>query len=324
MNKLFISQLHNTKQNNIVILRCYRNAYAQALLRELVRDYNCVDIAQPNLRILAKRDVAAFVQGLKLPVFLANLQYTPQLLSELVKLPRGCVLASCTQSALLEKLAQQVAHVRFLELPIAETGTQNFVRALSLWQKPRQCAGEKLWLEIYPAQRHKFYGEYLREVLQADIIELTQVSDWLKFYRFMEAAAMLLGEEVNYAKLGRLADITPATAKNWLKLLLGTGMIYLLEPVRSVKINRPRLYFRDAGLACFMLGFKDAQAAARCAQSSCVLQNYLLNCLRDGYINEGSTPSLHFCPKNRQSKTIVLRWCSALNLKVDMTEINKK
>lgn len=317
MNPFFFSKLKSLQLNNLVIVRNCRSVYAKEMLTELAGDYNYFNMAQLNLRVLAKQDAVAFVSSLKLPVFLDNLQYTPKILSELAKLPAGSVLASCTQSFTLEQLAQDLANIRFVDLPRVEDKVQSFVPTF------RQRTRTINWQKIYQPQQQKVYGEYLREVLEADIMELTQVRDWLKFYHFIEAVAMLAGEKVNYVKLAKLAEITLPTAKSWLKFLLGTGMVYLLQSVPSAKINTPKLYFRDVGLAYCLLGLQDAPKVES-AQSRKLWQNYIVNCVREKHFNEGIFTPFYFSYRNKKKIIFILRWDSAFNLKARRTKVNKK
>lgn len=287
MKRLFLTKLASLQQNHFIILRHCRSAHEKQLLSELAEGYNYLNMAQLNLRVLAKQDAAAFVQGLKLPVYLENLQYTPKLLPELAQLPAGSVLASCTQSVILEQLAQRLTNVLFIDLPRAEADLARLASMSVYLQSVKQCASKDIWQEIWQGQQQEAYGVYLREVLQADIMELTTVSNWLKYYSFMEAAAQLAGETLSYAKLAQLAEITPPTAKSWLKILCGTGIVYLLKPAGlKVSKNMPRLYFRDIILACYLLGLYSAQDAAQSEQSKQLLQNYAVNCLRESCIEQ--------------------------------------
>ncbi|MFR4153023.1 MAG: hypothetical protein ACLUO6_10125 [Ruminococcus sp.] len=46
----------------------------------------------------------------------------------------------------------------------------------------------------------------------------------------MVGCAALVSEQVNYSTLAESADIAPSTAKEWLKVLVGLHIVYLLAP----------------------------------------------------------------------------------------------
>ena len=179
----------------------------------------------------------------------------------------------------------------------------------SLCQRTPVDVAARLW----QGQRLDYggsYDKYLQKVMQSDIMFLTTVSSSEKFYSFMEAAATMSGRLVNYVKLAQAAGITPPTAKTWLKFLLGTGIVYTIKPVQHIGLKRivstPKLYFRDTGLACELLGLADAASVRQSEYLAQLEQNYALNKIRESYINEGLFPSLRFYKDNNKKHIDVI------------------
>ena len=342
MNQKFLNQIRQLQQNKLVILRERRTAAAREIIKQLTQGYNYVDLSLPLACLQARRNPQGFVQGLQLPVYLDNLQYVPQLLPAIAKnsVPTDKVLASCTQSFALVKEAEKLNNVRFVDLPVGSMGDelahasaseaeklaataeatslmqaealppfsleQNYLEHLgqrepvdvisTLWQGERQAYGGS-------------YDAYLQRVMQSDIMYLTTVSSSEKFYSFMIAAATMAGKLVNYVKLAQAAGITPPTAKTWLSFLRGTGIVYLLQPVKNIGLKRivstPKLYFRDTGLACDLLGL-DAKSVQQSEYLPQLEQNYMLNKIRESYINEGLAPRLRFYHDNNKKNIDVI------------------
>ena len=119
----------------------------------------------------------------------------------------------------------------------------------------------------------------------------------------------MTGKLVNYVKLAQAAGITPPTAKTWLNFLLGTGIVYTLHPVQHIGLKRivstPKLYFRDTGLACDLLGL-DAASVQQSEYLPQLEQNYTLNKIRESYINAGLCPSLRFYKDNNKKHIDVI------------------
>ena len=349
MNKKFINSIHQLQQTHIVILRHCRSLSAAALLAQLARGYNYVDLSLPIPCLQARRNPQGFVQKLQLPVYLDNLQYAPQLLPFLAQsaVPRAQVLASCSQSFALAKEAEQLTKVRFVDLPTvaikkqkekcsehlasSDNGTKQtqmheaidadkeeqllpFSLEASYLEALRQRTPIDVVAALWQGQRHDYggsYDKYLQKVMQSDIMFLTTVSNSEKFYSFMLAAAMMTSKVVNYVKLAQAAGITPPTAKTWLKFLLGTGIVYTLHPVQHIGLKRivstPKLYFRDTGLACDLLGL-DAASVSQSEYLAQLEQNYALNKIRESYLNEGLAPSLRFYrDNNKKNIDVILR-----------------
>ena len=95
-----------------------------------------------------------------------------------------------------------------------------------------------------------FFSSYIQTYLQRDIKDLTQVADELAFFRF---------QELNYAALASDTGISEPTAKQWLSILVSSGIVYLLEPYfnNTLKrlLKRPKLYFLDTGLCAYLTNF---------------------------------------------------------------------
>lgn len=332
MNTKFFNTIQQLQQHHVVVLRECRNAADSQLLVQLTQGYNHVNMALPLAYQQARRNAQGFFQSLEQPVYLENLQYAPQLLPFLAQAAAssGSVLASCTQSSALENQTEKLANVSFVQLPAVSEGLaaiRNVEAAVSSEPAaPASSSPFKLELHyllglrerqpvnllsaIWQGQRSAYggsYGEYLQTVLQSDIMFLTTVSDSGRFYSFIEAAANMIGKVVNYVKLAQAAGITPPTAKTWLNFLLGTGIIYLVKPVKNIGLKRivstPKLYFRDTGLACELLGLSKAQLLVGSEYLQQLERNYALNKIRDSYINEGLAPSLRYYHDNNK-KTI--------------------
>lgn len=110
------------------------------------------------------------------------------------------------------------------------------------------------------------------DFLQRDVKELAQVNDELQFYRFLCAAASYTGSMLNYAALAKEVEITPPTAKQWLKVLAAAGLVYFLEPFAhpnlKYAVKAPKLYFTDTGLAAYLLRWSSAATLEAGAMAS--------------------------------------------------------
>ena len=346
MNTKFINSIQQLQQKHIVILRHCRSLSGAALLAQLARGYSHVDLSLPLPCLQARRNPQGFMQSLQLPVYLDNLQYAPQLLLALAKseVPTAQLLASCTQSFALVKEAEKLNDVRFVDLPTVEVKKQEercsehladsangtkqkqtheaadkeeqlspFSLEANYLETLRQRTPVDVAYALWQGQRYDYggsYDAYLQRVMQSDIMFLTTVSSSEKFYSFMEAAATMSGKLVNYVKLAQAAGITPPTAKTWLKFLLGTGILYTIKPVQHIALKRivstPKLYFRDTGLACELLGLADAASVRQSEYLAQLEQNYALNKIRESYINEGLSPSLRFYKDNNKKHIDVI------------------
>ncbi|MDX9862951.1 MAG: DUF4143 domain-containing protein [Rhodospirillales bacterium] len=101
-----------------------------------------------------------------------------------------------------------------------------------------------------------FFAGYLRTYVERDVRTMLDAADWQQFGRFVQLAAALTGQEVNFSQLGREIGITPQTSKRWLAVLAATFQWYELPAYQGNAIKRisakPKGYLSDTGLACHL------------------------------------------------------------------------
>lgn len=104
--------------------------------------------------------------------------------------------------------------------------------------------------------RQEYYNSYVDTYLMRDAMEAGGITDAVKFYKFLSACAALVAEPINCAPLAEAADISQPTAKEWVRLLEGMGILYLLRPYANNALKRltksPKLYFCDTGLCAYL------------------------------------------------------------------------
>ena len=132
------------------------------------------------------------------------------------------------------------------------------------------------------------------------------MSDDIKFYRFLGVAASLTGTVVNYSNLAGGVGITAPTAKQWLQFLVGAGVVYFVQPLTDVPGKRlmkaPKLYFRDVGLAAYLLQINDALALMQSFYLKNLFDNYVVNVIRESYLQKGEVPQLLFYQDSNYKK----------------------
>lgn len=104
--------------------------------------------------------------------------------------------------------------------------------------------------------RSEYYNSYIETYLMRDIAEEANITDYVRFRKFLSACAALTAEQLNYSNLAEAADISQPTAKEWIAVLQGLSIIYLLQPYSNNALKRltktPKLYFCDTGLCAYL------------------------------------------------------------------------
>lgn len=142
-------------------------------------------------------------------------------------------------------------------------------------------------------------------------MEQTTVSDEMRFFNFLRAAAGMAGNVVNYTILANVVGISAPTAKQWLQFLEGAGLVYFLHPVASVAgkrlVKAPKLYFKDTGIAAYLLQLYDKNSLRSSLHFKALLENYVVNILRESCLRRGVAPEILFY-RDSNNKEISALW----------------
>jgi len=155
-------------------------------------------------------------------------------------------------------------------------------------------------LLINPAVgRDRFFSSYMQTYIERDVRDYQGMTNELKFYKFVRAAAVRTGNLINYEDLARDCDIDRRTAQKWLDTLQASGLLYLLPPYSSNLTNRiiktPKLYFLDTGLACFLANIDTPEALEASYLNGAMLETYALcEILKSFWHNGEDTRRLYF------------------------------
>ena len=109
----------------------------------------------------------------------------------------------------------------------------------------------------YNLKIEDFYANYVSTYIDRDISQIVNINEKYKFQQFMEVLASLTGEELIVDNLAKSLGFTNKTINNYLSTLLASDIIYLLEPYNERStlkrvVKRPKIYFNDTGLACYL------------------------------------------------------------------------
>lgn len=296
-----------------------------------------VTLDDPDVRYLAKRDPALFLQRYSPPVLIDEIQYAPEILPY-IKMSvdrsknKGDFWLTGSQAFHLmknvsESLAGRVGIANLLGLSDAEiyqetsepfqTDPQYLMKRLSVRNKrdlneiyrrifkgsmPELYADENVDWEMY-------YRSYVETYLQRDIRDLTQVADEMQFYNFMTIVAAQTSKPVVYEEMASAAGISAPTAKKWLSILVSSHVIALVQPYHNNALKRvvkmPLIHFLDTGLAAYLLKWGNPEALERGAMSGAFFESYVFSEIYKSYLNAGKEPPI-FYYRDKDQKEIDL------------------
>ena len=134
------------------------------------------------------------------------------------------------------------------------------------------CAGGyPAAVSLTRAQRRRWYRDYVRTVVQRDIVELADIRRADAVVPVLATVAALTGQELNVARLARGAGVNVRTAESylaWLRTVFLVHRVPMWSRNLSTKAAKSaKLYLADTGLAAHLAN-KDPTALARPTDTS--------------------------------------------------------
>lgn len=156
-------------------------------------------------------------------------------------------------------------------------------------------------------ETERFYSNYVESYIERDVSELINIKNKFSFIRFLELLASLTGEELIYENIAKLIGVDLKTIKSWLSILIAGDIVYLLEPYSEYSISkrivkRPKLYFNDTGLACYLAKINSYKTLQASFLSRRFVETYIINELRKSYLNNGKDANFYYYRDNKQNE----------------------
>lgn len=142
-----------------------------------------------------------------------------------------------------------------------------------------------------------FFSSYIRTYIERDVRKIVNIQDEAKFMKFISAMAARTGQEYNASDIAKDVEIDADTVSKWTSILTNTYIIFLLQPHMNNNvgriIKRPKIYFMDTGLACFLTGYISPETLQKSAYSGQIFETYVISEIVKSYTNNQRDPRKH-------------------------------
>ncbi|HBK53767.1 DUF4143 domain-containing protein [Syntrophomonas wolfei] len=127
---------------------------------------------------------------------------------------------------------------------------------------------------------------------------------------FFDCGRARTAQEANYASLAGDVGISEPAAKQWLSILVSSGIVYLLEPYfkNTLKrlIKRPKMYFLDTGLCAYLTKWTSAETLEAGAMSGVFFETWVVTEIIKSYYYQGKRPTLCYYQDKDQKEIDLL------------------
>ncbi|SFR86777.1 ATP-binding protein [[Clostridium] aminophilum] len=299
-----------------LLLTGARQVGKSTLLKRQFAEYNRVTFDDKMTRLQAKEEPKLFFLNNPRPLFIDEVQKENSILEDIKVLvdesdARGQFIFSGSQKLELmkgmsESLAGRVSVMELSGLSLREihrikfnhhfVPTEQYIseREKELTEYPDiwEFIHKGAYPELYDVERdwQDFYSSYVDTYIERDIHELI-TADSITFLKFLTAVAARTGEILNYANIAGDVGVSEPTVKSWISILERTGIVYLLQPYSAGVLNRairkPKIYFRDTGLACYLTRWLTSDTLKNSAVAGNMFETYVISEIIKSFSNEG-------------------------------------
>ena len=293
----------------IVAVTGPRQSGKTTLLQNLFPDYTYISMENPDNRAQAQADPNGFLKIYSEKVILDEVQNVPHLFSYLQtktdqdRIKGQYILSGSQHFPLMERITQslagRVALIRLLPFDFGEVKSDGLMS-----HEPSQAIFKGFFPAIYDWDIHpvRYFPNYVETYVERDVRSLINVKDLMLFRNFLKLCAGRIGQVLNLNSLANDCGITSPTAKAWLSILETSFITFLLPPYyrnfNKRLIKSPKLYFYDTGLACYLLGMKEAEQVESYFQKGSLFENLVIAELLKQCYHRGDLPQFYFWRDN--------------------------
>ena len=156
-----------------------------------------------------------------------------------------------------------------------------------------------------------FYASYISTYLERDVSEIINLKEKQKFINLMTILASLTGQELIYDNLAKEIGVDKKTIQSWISVLLAGNIIHLLQPyyensVTKRVIKRPKVYFSDTGLACYLARTNSPSTLQNSYLKGHMVETFIVNEIIKSYKNNNKNDVSFYYYRNAEKKEIDL------------------
>ena len=296
------------------------------LTRIAEKDRKVVSLDNPTIRAFAKNDPELFLQRYAPPVLIDEIQYAPELFdhikvyvdrekrcgdfwltgSQTFRMMKHVTESLAGRAGIIQMEGLSNSEIRGVHLPPFCVDIPELMRRMSQ-VKPMSLSEiyERIFRGSMPRLYEntdvdwaQYYESYLETYISRDIKDLSQVADEMSFLNFMSVVAARTASNVNYEAMAGEVGISAPTAKQWLSVLVSSGIVALIQPYSNNALKRiikaPRMYFLDTGLCAYLTKWTSPETLESGAMSGQFFETWVISEIYKSYLNADRKPPLYF------------------------------
>ncbi len=251
----------------------------------------------PDVVARFRHDPQGFLDGVKLPAILDEIQNVPEvfnyLRSRIDRSPRRAgqwLLTGSQESGLMrnvtESMAGRAAILQLMPMSFRESAKVSLLRG----GFPEVLAR--------PGIATLWFSSYLQTYLERDVRAISAVQDLAAFRRFLSLLATRHGQVLNKSDLAAPLGMSVPGIGRWLDILEATGQILIVPPwfenLGKRLIKSPKIYIADSGIACHLLRIDTAAELEKSPFLGSLFEGFIAAEIVKAQVNAGGRRELYY------------------------------
>src|SRR3989338_2637216 len=254
-------------------------------------------LEDPDIIAQVKADPRAFLDRIKLPVILDEIQNVPELLNYIRTRVDGAprktgqwFITGSQEMSLMKGVSESMAGggAIFYLLPFSIEETE----------KVSLICGAFPEVISRPAAHRDWFRSYIQTYLERDVRSISSIRNLSTFRRFLALLASRTGQVLNKTDLAAPLGVSIPTIAEWLNILEVTAQIILVPPFYENfgkrLIKSPKIYFMDSGLICYLLGIETEAMLHSSPFFGPIFESFVASEIVKHQVNHGKEKALYY------------------------------
>jgi predicted AAA+ superfamily ATPase len=249
----------------VVFLTGPRQSGKSTLLKNLLIEYNYVNLEHPNVLNRAKEDPEGFLDQLGDKAVIDEAQNFPELFSYIQirvdddNKPGQFVLSESQNFLIMDSISQSLAG-RVGVLTLLPLSNSELIKSDLSAQSPENWMLNGGYPRIFDQNisPNDFYESYIKTYIERDVRSIKNITNLSEFHKFLIICAGRVGQQIEYSDMADIVGVSVATIKSWFSILEASYVAFLMPPFYNNLNKRlrksPKLYFYDTGIVANLLG----------------------------------------------------------------------
>lgn len=293
-----------------------RQSGKTTLCKKVFPDYDYVNLEDETMRVDIELNGKSYLIAHRQGLIIDEIQNMPNVFSMVQVIvdtyeDARFILTGSNNFLLMQKITQSLAGrtaiLTLLPLSIAELPEVS--KAVSPFELIYKGFYPAVWAQKVPSQ--DMYRQYFSTYIQRDVQQVLNIRHLTEFRSFLIMCASRIGTEFNAQSMCSELGVSIPTIQEWMNVLEASYVVFRLQPFyRNISkrlVKTPKIYFYDVGLACYLLGIRDASQVETHPLRGQLFENMVVCDRLKNIYNAGKDNNLYFYRDKGQHEVDIIQ-----------------